>query len=64
MKSKSNEYELSMSIDISQHPRVSQGLAIRESILINCESFMEIANILGQFHVLAKKIKEEKGDAP
>lgn len=37
-----------------------EGLEIKETVTLQADSFMEVCEILGQFHHLAGKIKKEK----
>lgn len=52
------EFELSVNVDIRQKNAGFNGLQIRETATLNAETFLELAEILSQFHKLTKKISE------
>lgn len=56
------KYELQINATIRQIEPYSGGgcLEVRESVTLNAESFLELSQVLGQFHELARKLREEK----
>ena len=55
------QFELNIDISIRDY-HGSGNLTIRESVMIPAADFAEMAAILGEFHKVAKKIKEARDD--
>jgi hypothetical protein len=56
------KYDLSVRVAIRQSEVSGSGLAVEESAQISCETFLEVAKILGQFHELTDAIKKSRLD--
>ena len=57
------DQKFELNIDISIRDYHGNGnLNIRESVMIPVADFAEMATILGEFHKVAKKIKEARDD--
>jgi hypothetical protein len=54
------KYQLYVNIRLSQENR-GGGLDITEQALIEAETFLEIAGVLGEFHKLSQRIQQERG---
>lgn len=54
------KYQLYISIRLMQENR-GGGLEISENTIVEAQTFLEIAGILGEFHKLSERIKAERG---
>lgn len=52
-------YNLTLRAEIRKNDDYSQFLAVEEKCLIDVESFLEVARILGQIHELGEAISKE-----
>lgn len=51
------EYELVVRVQIREPRSGDSGLTIQEEATVRCETFLEVAKILGMFHDLTETIK-------
>jgi hypothetical protein len=58
---KDNKLELMVHIHLRQAEGGGSGIELSESVLLRVETFLEAAEILGDFHKLVEKLKSVKG---
>ena len=53
-----SKYELIVRVEIRDARVSGGGLSVQEGGQVSCETFLDIAKILGQFHELTEAIKQ------
>jgi len=54
----SNKYDLYVRVEVRQPEMAGSGLSVEERAQIFCETFLEVAAVLAEFHKLTEAIKQ------
>jgi len=54
----SNEFDLCVRVSIHSREQPSSGLVVEETAVVRCETFLEVAAVLAEFHKLTEAIKK------